>query len=217
MSQFFYMEPEWLSSAERIGILGGTFDPIHFGHLVIAEEARVRYALNAVLFIPTGEPPHKPQWQANAEQRFLMTTLATDDNPLFFVSRIEIDRPGTSYTIDTVRALRDKYHRTEFYLIIGADSALEFYTWREPMAIIDLSHVVVATRPGYPVKRMQSMKKDPRLADMDTMPVPGLDISSTSLRSRVRAGRGLRYLVPDAVAAFIAKENLYTGDDDQLE
>jgi len=207
------MEPEWLSSAARIGILGGTFDPIHYGHLVIAEEARIRFELDAVLFIPTGEPPHKPQWQADAEQRFLMAALATDDNPYFFVSRIEIDRPGLSYTIDTVRALKKTYPRATLYLIIGADSALEFHTWREPLAILDLTHVVAASRPGYPVKRLQSMRKDPRLADMETMTAPGLDISSTNLRARVRSGRSLRYLVPDAVASFIAKECLYRGEE----
>jgi len=203
------MECDDLKFAARVGIVGGTFDPVHYGHLLIAEEARLRYALTAVLFIPAGEPPHKPLGQANAEQRMMMVELAIEDNPHFFASRLEIDRPGLSYTIDTLRALRACYPQPELYLIIGADAALEFHTWRDPFAILDLARVIAASRPGYQLERLQNLRNDPRLAQIATMPVPGLDVSSTDLRARVRDGRGLRYLTPDRVAGYIAHEGLY--------
>lgn len=212
-SHDFIMEPDWLNSAARLGIVGGTFDPIHYGHLIIAEEARIRYALTAVLFIPAGEPPHKPHGQADGEQRLLMVNLAIEDHPQFFASRLELDRSGPSYTIDTMRALRTRSPRTEFFLIVGADAALEFHSWREPAAILALARVVAASRPGYPLEQLSALRHDPRLAGIETMPVPGLDISSTALRARMHAGHGLRYLVPDSVASFIAKEGLYTKGD----
>ena len=193
-----------LTNAKKLGILGGTFDPIHFGHLAIAGEARARAGLDAVLFIPTGEPPHKPHWQADAEHRYQMSVLATADNPHFFVSRLEIDRPGPSYTVETLRALRAIFPRGEFTLIVGADMALDFHRWREPEAILAQARVLAAARPGCPLDAA-----DPRLHDITLLPTPGLDISSTDLRARIAAGGEIRYLVPDPVAAYIRKYGLY--------
>lgn len=199
MSHFFTMTDR-LRNCLRLGILGGTFDPIHFGHLAIAEEARECYALDAVLFIPAGAPPHKRYQPARPEQRLLMVQLATANHPKFHVSRLEIDRPGPSYTVDTLQALHAQYPQAELYFIIGADAALEFAGWREPGRILELAHVVAATRPGFPLAPL------PHIALLD---VPGLAISSTELRRRASEGRSLRYLVPDAVASYIAKEDIY--------
>jgi nicotinate-nucleotide adenylyltransferase len=198
-----------LQNVRRLGVLGGTFDPIHYGHLQIAEEARERFALDAVLFIPTGEPPHKPAGQANAEQRFLMAELATADNPRFAVSRLEIDRPGPSYTADTLEALRARYPEAARYLIIGADMAMDFPAWREPERILGLARIVAATRPGVPEARLRRHLAAPAMQAVELLVAPGLDISSTELRRRVAEGKSLRYLTPDPVVGFIEKEGLY--------
>ena len=197
--------------APRLGILGGTFDPIHYGHLAIGEEARQRYALDRVCFIPAGEPPHKAPGLASAEQRYLMTVLATADHPHFFVSRLEIDRPGRSYTVETLRQLRAEQPATELFLLVGADMAVDFPGWREAEAILTLARVIVATRPGIDAAQVQQILTRPDMAALELMPAPGLAISSTDLRARARAGASLRYLTPDAVAAYLRKEGLYAG------
>jgi nicotinate-nucleotide adenylyltransferase len=203
------MQEKRLASASRLGILGGTFDPIHFGHLAIAEEARLRYALDAVLFIPAGEPPHKPAEQAPAEQRYLMTALATADHPDFFVSRMEIDRIGPSYTLETLQELADRYPRAARYFIIGADAALDFPAWREPRAIAGLATIIAATRPGFDLANLFALWSDHDLPRPEIMPAPGLDISATLVRNRARAGEPLRYLTPDPVARYIDKTRIY--------
>jgi nicotinate-nucleotide adenylyltransferase len=189
-----------------LGILGGTFDPIHYGHLAIAEEARERFGLARVLFMPTGAPPHKPTGRAGAEHRYAMTVLATADNPAFAVSRLEIDRPGLSYTVDTLRALHEEYPGAELYMIIGADMALEFHTWRDPEGILAQATVVAATRPGWDLSRLASLPTAGRILPMDA---PGLYLSSTALRARIAEGRSLRYLTPPPVAAYIREHGLY--------
>jgi len=198
-----------LQNVRKLGILGGTFDPIHYGHLQIAEEARERFALDAVLFIPTGEPPHKPSGLASAEQRFLMAELATADHPRFAVSRLEIDRSGPSYTADTLQMLHELYPKAALHLIIGADMAMDFPTWRAPERILALARVIAVTRPGVSETRLRRRLTTPAMQDVELLVAPGLDISSTELRRRVRAGQSLRYLTPDAVIGFIEKEGLY--------
>jgi len=198
-----------LQNVRKLGVLGGTFHPIHYGHLQIAEEAREHFALDAVLFMPAGEPPHKPRGQATAEQRFLLAELATADNLRFAVSRLEIDRPGPSYTADTLQALREQYPAVELYLIIGADMAMDFPSWRDPARILTLAHLVAATRPGVPEARLRRHLATPAMHGVELLVAPGLAISSTELRRRVREGKSLRYLTPDAVIRFIEKEGLY--------
>lgn len=202
-----------LQNVRRLGVLGGAFDPIHYGHLQIAEEARERFALDAVLFIPTGEPPHKPQGQASAEQRFLMAELATVDHPQFIVSRMEIDRPGTSYTVDTLQALKQQYPDAELYLIMGADMAMDFPTWRQPERIRSLARVVAVTRPGVQDEALRRHLATPAMHDVELVVAPGIALSSTEIRRRAREGKSLRYLTPDTVIAFIEKEGLYEMDE----
>ncbi len=188
------------------GILGGTFDPIHFGHLAIAEEARERLGLARVLFIPTGAPPHKPRGRADAEDRRRMAELAVADNPAFAVSRLEIDRPGRSYTVETLRALRAQYPEADFTLLLGADMALEFHRWRDPEGILAQATVAAITRPGYDLSHLAALPTAGRITPLEA---PGLLISSTDLRARVREGRSIRYLVPAAVREYIAARALY--------
>ncbi len=200
-----------LTSATRLGVLGGTFDPIHYGHLALAEEARGQFGLDAVLFIPAGEPPHKPHGQADAEQRYLMTVLATADHPAFFVSRLELERAGLSYTVQTLQTLHDLYPQAELTFLLGADAALEFPTWRAPAEIMRLARVVAASRPGFPLRQLHAATQRAGLPEMAVMPVPGLEISSTELRERLRQGQSVRYLTPDAVVAYLQKAGLYAG------
>ncbi|HEY3378149.1 MAG TPA: nicotinate-nucleotide adenylyltransferase, partial [Armatimonadota bacterium] len=178
-------------------------------HLAIAEEARQRFALDAVLFIPAGEPPHKPRGQASAEQRVQMAQLATADHPNFFVSRLEIERPGPSYSVDTLQALYRLYPQAALFFIIGADAALDFFRWRAPQVIQQLATVVVATRPGFTLDRVHATPPATDGPPLTVLPVPGLEISSTELRERIRAGHSLRYLTPLPVATYIRKYGIY--------
>jgi nicotinate-nucleotide adenylyltransferase len=202
---------------KRIGVMGGTFDPIHNGHLVTAEEAWKQFQLDQVLFIPSGNPPHKEDRRnLNAEDRYLMTVIATATNPHFKVSRMEIDRPGPSYTIDTVRELHRIYGRnTEVFFITGADAILEILTWKEPELVLREATFIAATRPGYDLKRLEESlpaiererhATDPRVLVME---IPALAISSTDIRKRVKQGRPITYLVPEGVSEFIEKNGFY--------
>jgi nicotinate-nucleotide adenylyltransferase len=196
---------------ERLAIMGGTFDPIHYGHLAVAEEVRERFALDQVLFIPTGQPPHKKNYPVSpAADRFEMTTLAVSDNPHFVVSRLEIDRPGTSYTVDTLRELRAILGpRCEIFFITGADAVLEILTWREPEAILRECRLIAVHRPGYDLERIAEEIGAEKAARVDLLTTRELDISSTDLRARVAAGRSLRYLTPDPVIGYIERRGLY--------
>ena len=199
----------------RLGVMGGTFDPIHYGHLVTAEEARVQFRLDQVLFVPAGEPPHKEQRSdvAPAEHRYLMTVIATAANPAFEVSRMEIERPGPSYTIDTVRALRaERGPGLELYFITGADAVWEILTWHEHEEVAKLARFIAATRPGYPLDRFQSPDRGGITGSVEIMEIPALAISSSDIRERLREARPIRYLTPDAVVAYIAKHDLYVGE-----
>lgn len=191
--------------------MGGTFDPIHLGHLVVAEEARTRFELERVIFVPNRQPPHKKDYQVtDAEHRYAMCLLATASNPFFEVSREELERPGPSYTIDTIRAFRARFgSNVELFFITGADAVLEIMTWREPEALLSEARVVAVHRPGFDLSRLSAVMEKEQAAKILTMPMPGLEISSTDLRRRVAEGRSISYLTPDAVADYIGKMGLY--------
>lgn len=194
--------------------MGGTFDPIHYGHLVTAEVARAHFGLSEVLFVPTGTPPHKDRRAVTrAEDRYLMTVLATATNPHFRVSRIEVDRPGPSYTVDTLRALKAEYGpEVSLFFITGADAVLEMLSWREPSQLLVLAEVIAATRPGYVLAEVAKLRHGLTNAEwtrIHTLEVPALAISSSDIRRRRQAGLPIKYLVPEAVELYIEKTNLY--------
>lgn len=197
----------------RLGVMGGTFDPIHFGHLVTAEAARAQFSLDRVLFVPAGVPPHKTRPDvAEAEHRYLMCVVATVTNEAFEVSRIEIDREGPSYTVDTVRELRELFGPDlELFFITGADAVWEILTWRDPDQVAKLAKFIAATRPGYPLDRIHELTEKGIAEAVEVMEIPALAISSSDIRARVHDGRPIRYLTPDAVVGYIAKHGLYVG------
>lgn len=186
--------------------MGGTFDPIHIGHLVCAEEARWQFGLDEVVFIPAGSPWQKREVTAS-EDRYLLTMLATARNPYFSVSRIEIDRRGPTYTLETLRALRD-FHGdgADLFFITGADAVLEILTWKEPEALLDAATFIAATRPGYDLGKLDLGRFGGRVSVIE---IPALAISSTDIRRRVHEGRPIQYLVPAEVATFIGEAGLY--------
>lgn len=199
------------SGARRpsIGLMGGTFDPIHFGHLAIAEEAREALALDRILFVPAGEPPHKPRSEVTpVEHRVAMVELAIADNPAFELSRIEVDRPGPSYTVDTVEGLSAD---AEITVILSAETFADLPGWHEPERLFDAAHVAVVPRAGYraPDPAWLSATFPGREGRVAYLEGPLLGLSSTDIRARVAAGRSIRYLVPDAVGAYIAANDLY--------
>jgi len=195
----------------RIGLLGGTFDPPHLGHLAIAEWAREQLELDQVLFIPSGAPPHKlNRSRSPAAARLAMMRLAARGNPAFGVSPIETQRKGPSFTIDTIRALQRRLPHGQLFLIMGADSLDEFHTWRDPDAIAAATTLAVARRPGAGGRNSLPSGPGRRFArNVVWLDNPGLGLSSSVIRERVRGGRSLRYLVPDAVARYIARRRLY--------
>lgn len=202
---------------KKIGIMGGTFNPIHNGHLVTAQEALSQFKLDKVIFIPTGNPPHKIENEvASAEDRYIMTVIATSSNSNFFVSKMEIDRKGESYTIDTVRQLRKIYGKNSLlYFITGADAILEILTWKNTGEIVSLCKFIAATRPGYNLSRIEDLRKrlfskagatDKKIYVME---IPALSISSTDIRNRVKHNRPIDYLLPEGVSNYILKHGLY--------
>lgn len=198
----------------RLGIMGGTFDPIHFGHLVTAEEALVQFNLDKVIFMPAGHPVRKTDMQvSSAEHRYLMTVIATSANPDFDVSRMEIDRPGPTYTVDTMLALRDLYGpKADLHFITGADAIWEIATWKDAERFEGLCTFIAATRPGYDLEAALVEHADElsRLT-IDFIEVPALAISSTDIRRRVAERRPIRYLLPEPVVSYIQKHGLYRG------
>lgn len=201
----------------RLGVMGGTFDPVHIGHLVTAEEARCQFGLEEVIFVPSARPPHKtglrqsPPWQ-----RLRMVEMAVDGNPFLTVSDIEVSRQGLSYTIDTlksIRVMRGRY--AELFFITGADAILEILTWKNPEELLSESSFIAASRPGH---RLDSVREalpefnsaGEKAADrVFEMEIPALAISSTEIRERVSAGRTFRYLVPEQVWEYIRENGLY--------
>lgn len=195
--------------------MGGTFDPIHQGHLVTAEEARVQFGLDQVFFVPNRHPPHKdPADLTEPEHRYLMTFLATVSNPRFSVSRLEIDRAGPSYTIDTIRALSAQHPEARLYYITGADAILQVLRgeWEQSAELLRMCEFIAATRPGFTLDldtlRRSNATGRP-LENVHVMAIPAMAISSTDIRARVRAGWPIKYLVPEAVEAYIVKHELY--------
>ena len=191
----------------RVGIYGGTFDPIHMGHLLVGQEVFLRCGLDHLLFMPSGIPPHKAYLgMASAEDRAEMVRLALQGHDQFGISLIELEREGKSYTVETLNRLRsDLGAGAELFLIIGADNAVDMRSWHLPEVVLDLAQVLVAERPGFDRSQI-----DPILmAKMQFVETPLLEISSTAIRNRVRLGEPISYWVPEAVAKYIATHNLY--------
>ncbi|MFM5904410.1 MAG: nicotinate-nucleotide adenylyltransferase [Microbacteriaceae bacterium] len=195
-------------SKVRIGVMGGTFDPIHHGHLVAASEVASAFSLDEVVFVPTGEPWQKPQVTAS-EDRYLMTVIATASNPRFKASRVDIDRQGPTFTIDTLRDLRGLYPEAELFFITGADAIAQILSWRDVDQIWELAHFVAVTRPGHRLE----LPQHPQGA-ISTLEIPALSISSTNIRERVGQAKPVWYLVPDGVVQYIGKHRLYLGAKD---
>jgi nicotinate-nucleotide adenylyltransferase len=191
---------------KRIGILGGTFDPIHLGHLVMAEQVREKLRLNQVIFIPSANPPHKTERKLSpAGDRFQMTRLGVDGNSKFLVSDLELKRLGLSYTIDTLKQLKKLYPGQEIYFLTGSDVLDEIQTWREPEQIYVQAKVVIAIRPGF-----DRFDPENRFAKKSIIvPIIGIDVSSSQIRAKVRKGESIRYLVPIKVEEYINRKKLY--------
>lgn len=192
---------------KRLGVMGGTFDPIHHGHLVAASEVQSWYDLAEVVFVPTGEPWQKSDRDVSAaEDRYLMTVIATASNPKFSVSRVDIDRPGPTYTIDTLRDLSAaRGDDWDLYFITGADALEQILTWRDVDELFDLAHFVGCTRPGHTLSNSGLPEGKVSLVE-----VPALAISSSECRERVKQGEPIWYLVPDGIVQYIAKRHLYS-------
>ncbi|WP_251449855.1 nicotinate-nucleotide adenylyltransferase [Microbacterium sp. Marseille-Q6648] len=191
----------------RIGVMGGTFDPIHHGHLVAASEVAQSFDLDEVVFVPTGRP-----WQkidvSPSEHRYLMTVIATASNPRFTVSRVDIDRGGPTYTIDTLRDLKVLRPDADLFFITGADALAQILSWRDHDELWDLAHFVAVSRPGH-VLSTEGLPTE----DVSQLEIPALAISSTDCRERVESGNPVWYLVPDGVVQYIAKHHLYRSKE----
>lgn len=195
-----------VTRAPRIGVMGGTFDPIHHGHLVAASEVAQSFGLDEVVFVPTGRPWQKDEVTAS-EHRYLMTVIATASNPQFTVSRVDIDRDGPTYTIDTLRDLKSQRPGAELFFITGADAVAQILSWRNHQELWDLAHFVAVSRPGH-VLTTEGLPTE----DVSQLEIPALAISSTDCRARVRRGHPVWYLVPDGVVQYIAKHHLYRSN-----
>ncbi|MFG6445521.1 nicotinate-nucleotide adenylyltransferase [Microbacterium sp. P06] len=189
--------------APRIGVMGGTFDPIHHGHLVAASEVAQSFDLDEVIFVPTGRPWQK-QKVSPSEDRYLMTVIATASNPQFTVSRVDVDRDGPTYTIDTLRDLQTQRPGAELFFITGADAVAQILGWRDHDELWGLAHFVAVSRPGH-VLSIDGLPRD----YVSQLEIPALAISSTDCRDRVRRGNPVWYLVPDGVVQYIEKHHLY--------
>jgi len=186
----------------KIGILGGTFNPVHIGHLILAEEAREKLGLDKVIFVPAYLPPHKDNGEIiSAAERLKMVRLAIKGNPSFVVSDIEIRRKGRSYTIDTVRALKRTYLRHQLYFIIGSDLLNYLSGWKDLKDVVGLVTFIAATRPGYPLEQIP--------AYIRTLSIRAVDVSAFEVRKCIKRGKSFRYLVPDQVYGYIRKKKLY--------
>ncbi len=207
----YTMSNDEIAWSRRVAIMGGTFDPIHYAHLLIAEDVRQRFQLPRVLFMPSGNPPHKREYEVSpAEDRYIMAVLATADNPRFAVSRLEIERSGPSYTIDTIRQLKAKMGPgTQVLFVTGADAVLDIVTWHEPDAILDEATLVAVPRPGFDLNELDETLGQERASKVTVIDAPLAEISSTMIRERVREGRSIRYLTPRPVIDYINKRGLY--------
>jgi nicotinate-nucleotide adenylyltransferase len=197
-------------SGLRVGLLGGTFDPIHVGHLMIAEVARAALALDRVVFIPAGDPPHKGESVTDAEHRYAMALLATGDHPAFLVSRRELEREGPSYSLTTIGEYREEVGPTgELFFIAGADTLVEIRTWHRWEEVLQTCRFAALARPGSDFTVLLEAVPKQYHSRIHLVTGPGLAVSSTDVRARVRAGEPIRYLVPEAVDVYIRKYQLY--------
>lgn len=198
----------------KIGIMGGTFDPIHLGHLVAAEVVYHKLGLDEVVFVPTGDPPHKSGESVSpAEHRYLMTVLATISNPHFRVSRVDIDRGGLTYAVDTIVDLRRSLGEGhEFWFIVGADALVDLPEWKEPERLVGMCRWAAVTRPGFKIgdgaEALGELYRQ-YAERFDFVQIPALSVSSTEIRSRVASGEPIRYLVPESVEQYIHRQALY--------
>ena len=201
------------AARRKVGIMGGTFDPIHTGHLVLAEDVRDMFGLDEVLFIPAAKPPHKGGIATvTPEHRYVMTELATASNPFFRVSRMELDRKGPSYSWLTVTELQERYGAsTDFYFITGSDAINLLDEWHRAKDLLARCHFIVSVREGVPLDEERLAKSFGTLAaeHIHRLATPALEISSTDIRERLARGASIRYIVPDVVADYIRKEGLY--------
>ncbi len=198
----------------RVGILGGTFDPPHYGHLVLAENSRVQLGLDRVLFVLAGQPPHKPSRPITpVGERVAMVQAAIGDNPAFFLSRVDLDRPGPHYTVDTLGLLQEVYPGADLFFLMGGDSLADFPIWRDPVGIVRQARLAVMRRPGYRPNWVALEHGVPGIVDrlvwLDTL---CLGIAASDLRERVKNGMPIRYLVPPAVEAYIRDHHLYVDN-----
>lgn len=198
----------------KIGIMGGTFDPIHYGHLVTAEAAREKFCLDKVVFVPSGNPPHKKDKPiSSGMDRANMTVLAIANNPYFEISDIELKREGCTYTVDTLKGFIKTYDEdVQFYFITGADAVMEILTWKDVSTILKLCRIVSAYRPGSDINKFKSMVDELERvyrSNIHMIEVPALAISSTEIRRRVREGITIKYLLPEKVEDYILKKGLY--------
>lgn len=204
-------EHELISRRRRVGVMGGTFDPIHHGHLVAASEVAHNFDLDEVIFVPTGRP-----WQkirvSDSEHRYLMTVIATASNPRFRVSRVDVDRAGPTYTVDTLRDLRARMPDADLFFISGADAVAQILSWKDVQELWDLAHFIAVSRPGHELS-LSGLSGE----HVSLLEVPALAISSTDCRSRVARGYPVWYLVPDGVVQYIAKHDLYADGSDNDE
>jgi nicotinate-nucleotide adenylyltransferase len=197
----------------RIGLMGGTFDPVHYGHLAIAEMAREAFALERVIWIPAGDPPHKPgRVTTPQEHRYAMVLLATATHPQFEVSRMELERDGPSYTLYTLQEMHRRLPDAELFFIMGADTVLDLLTWYRHEEVVESCRLVAVTRPGYDLERLREVLPAHYVKRVDPLEAPGVQVSSTALRERLRSGHTVRYLVPEEVEAYLRKHHLYRED-----
>ena len=199
------------SQGHRLGIYGGTFDPIHIGHLVIAEEIRARLNLDRIIFVPAGVPPHKdPVRVSPAVHRLAMLRLAVQDNRSFAIDTIELDRDGRSFTADTLATFREREPDAGLWFIMGGDSLADLHTWRTPELIVSLARLAVAQRPGWGIEVDAANRRVPATTGrIDIIDTPLIDIASHDVRARVRDGRPVRYLIPSDVHGYIQRQGLY--------
>ncbi len=199
------------TQVERLGIIGGTFDPPHYGHLVLAENARVQLELDTVLFVPAARPPHKPeQPMTPAHHRTAMVEAAIADNPAFALSRVDLDRPGPHYTVDMLGILGEAYGGATLFFVMGGDSLAEFLSWRDPAGILAQAHLAVMKRPGWEADLASLEDELPDIRErLVWLDAPRLEISGTALRCRVREGLPIRYLVPPPIRRYVDECGLY--------
>ena len=200
---------------ERVGLLGGTFDPVHYGHLILAEEARRAISLDRVLFVPAGEPPHKlDEPHTAAAHRLRMLELAIEDNSAFGISRVDLDRPGPHYSVDMLRLVRDELGPgAELFFLMGLDSLMNILTWHQPARLLEQCRLVVAGRPGYSFDLSDLTSQLPHLEErLHFISMPLIEIAGVDLRQRIRDGRSIRYQVPEAVRHYIEEQQLYRSN-----